>query len=106
MEELDHSTSLVGIAQGGEDLPADTEIGMPHVGSLRGLGQREREPSELYGGHRVASTDRRATSTVYELSVGRCNDGLGGGRETNDAWCLRGGTAGHSLAGLAAGQVM
>ena len=45
--ELDHSAGLVGIAESGEDLAPDSEIGMIHVPALRALGMGEGEFAEF-----------------------------------------------------------
>jgi hypothetical protein len=58
--ELDHGPAVVWIPKGGEDLPADTEVGMSHVSLLEGLGQCESKPPKLFSGHGVKIlADRR-----------------------------------------------
>src|SRR5262245_9797459 len=42
---------LVRVAEGGEDLPADTEVRVAHVGPFDDLGEAQRQSAELVCGH-------------------------------------------------------
>ena len=49
--QLDHALVLVAPKQRREDLPLHAEIGMPHVGALRGLGHAQGDAAELRDGY-------------------------------------------------------
>jgi hypothetical protein len=49
--ELDHGPGVIGVAQRGEDLIGDAEIGVSHVGAFFRLGEGEGEFAEGGGSH-------------------------------------------------------
>jgi len=53
VKERDHPARIVGIAEGGEDLAADTEVRMAHVRLLAGIRERKSEPPEIFSGDHV-----------------------------------------------------
>jgi len=62
--EVDHTPSRGGMAERGENFPADPEIGMGHVRALDRFGQGKSQAAKVVGGHfqslpvEVICTDR------------------------------------------------
>src|SRR5579871_2320736 len=73
--ELDHGPALVRVSEGREYFAADTEIGVPEVGGLHGIGQRQCKAPKIFGGHgvtfagiRLGQANSRITASTARLS--------------------------------------
>jgi hypothetical protein len=56
--ELDHGPAGFGITKSCEDLAADAEVGMVHVGLLGGFWEAEGQAAKVIGGHEIGFLER------------------------------------------------